>query len=175
MFSGIKPHSIADFHFKLQRGKVRTILGRVVDACNEMKGGVANMSQAAHQTKDGVESESKELELVATAVQQMVASITEVADSTAVTSTKVSEAHLDCEKAAHAMETTMSRVANLAEEVSSSSTSANELAEEAEKIGNIMIEIQGIADQTNLLALNAAIEAARAGEHGRGFSVVAMK
>lgn len=173
VFSGIKPHSIADFHLKLQQGKVRTILGRVIDACHEMQSGVNSMSHAAHQTKEGVESESNELEQVATSVRQMVASIAEVADSTSVTSTKVSEAHLDCEKAAQAMETTMSLVADLADEVSSSSTSANELAEEAEKIGNIMIEIQGIADQTNLLALNAAIEAARAGEHGRGFSVVA--
>ena len=173
IFSGIKPHSVADFHLKLQQGKVRTILGRVVDACNEMKSGVEKMSNAAGQTKNGVENETKELELVAIAIEQMVSSISEVANNTALTSTKVSEAHSDCEQATLAMETTMKRVAQLAEEVSSSSTSANELAEEAEKIGNIMIEIQGIADQTNLLALNAAIEAARAGEHGRGFSVVA--
>lgn len=173
VFSGTKPHAIADFHLKLQQGKVRTILGRVVDSCNEMQGGVNTMTHAAHQTKQGVESESNELEQVAASVNQMVASISEVAQSTSVTSGKVSEAHLDCEQAAQAMETTMSLVAGLADEVSSSSTSANELANEAEKIGNIMIEIQGIADQTNLLALNAAIEAARAGEHGRGFSVVA--
>lgn len=173
VFSGTKPHSIADFHLKLLQGQNRTVLGRVVDACNEMMGNVGQMSSAAHQTKEGVESEARELELVATSVRQVTASIAEVADSTAVTSTKVSEAHQDCEQAAQAMESTMSRVANLADEVSSSSTSANELAEEAEKIGNIMVEIQGIADQTNLLALNAAIEAARAGEHGRGFSVVA--
>lgn len=173
IFSGTKPHSVADFHLKLQQGKVRTILGRVVDACNEMKHGVEQMSKAAGQTKNGVESETKELELVAIAIEQMVSSISEVANNTALTSSKVSEAHLDCEQATLAMESTMERVAKLAEEVSSSSTSANELAEEAEKIGNIMIEIQGIADQTNLLALNAAIEAARAGEHGRGFSVVA--
>lgn len=173
VFSGIKPHSIADFHLKLKEGKVRTILGRVIDSCNEMQGCVSTMSHAAHQTKEGVESESNELEQVAISMRQMVASISEVADNTGVTSSKVGEAHLDCEKAAQAMETTMTLVADLAKEVSSSSTSANELAEEAEKIGNIMIEIQGIADQTNLLALNAAIEAARAGEHGRGFSVVA--
>lgn len=173
IFSGIKPHSVADFHLKLQQGKVRTILGRVVDACNEMKSGVGKMSQAAHQTKTGVENETQELELVGIAMQQMTSSISEVANNTGLTSNKVSEAHADCEQATLAMESTMERVAKLADEVSSSSTSANELAEEAEKIGNIMIEIQGIADQTNLLALNAAIEAARAGEHGRGFSVVA--
>ena len=173
VFSGTKPHSVADFHLKLQEGKVRTILGRVVDSCHEMQSGVDKMIVSANNTKDGVENESHELLQVAAAVEQMSASIAEVAENTVSTSSKVSEAHVDCEQATHAMEHTMERVAKLADEVSSSSTSANELAEEAEKIGNIMIEIQGIADQTNLLALNAAIEAARAGEHGRGFSVVA--
>lgn len=173
VFSGIKPHSVADFHLKLQRGKVRTILGRVVDSCHEMEKGVEQMTRASAKTKHGVQSESEELQLVVTAIDQMVSSIAEVANNTAMTSTEVSKAHSDCEQASKSMEHTMETVAKLAEEVSSSSTSANELAQEAEKIGNIMIEIQGIADQTNLLALNAAIEAARAGEHGRGFSVVA--
>ena len=84
VFSGTKPHSIADFHLKLQQGKVRTILGRVIDSCHEMQDGVDSMTKAAHQTKLGVESESNELEQVATSVRQMVASISEVADSTSV-------------------------------------------------------------------------------------------
>jgi aerotaxis receptor len=173
IFSGTKAHTIADFHIKLHEGRVRTILGRVVDSCHEMEGAVDKMKMAAHHTKEGVENESMELLQVASAVEQMSSSIAEVAENTVSTSNKVAQAHTDCKQATHAMEQTMMRVSKLAEEVSSSSTSANELAEEAEKIGNIMIEIQGIADQTNLLALNAAIEAARAGEHGRGFSVVA--
>ncbi|HZT26706.1 MAG TPA: methyl-accepting chemotaxis protein [Pseudolabrys sp.] len=45
----------------------------------------------------------------------------------------------------------------------------------AEKIGEVVSLIQSIAAQTNLLALNATIEAARAGEAGRGFSVVASE
>lgn len=173
VFSGTKPHSVADFHIRLEQGKVRTILGRVVDSCDAMIAGVHNLTSASHSAKSGVEEETHELHQVSTAVEEMVASISEVASNTVQTSEKVNEAHADCEQATSSMEQTMVLVANLADEVSSSSSSANELAAEAEKIGNIMVEIQGIADQTNLLALNAAIEAARAGEHGRGFSVVA--
>ncbi|MDA8621299.1 methyl-accepting chemotaxis protein [Psychrosphaera sp.] len=161
------------FQNKILQGKVKTILGRVVDNSGELSKKTIDLKQAANESKDGVERETEELHLVATAVEEMVATIEEVAKNTTSTNDKVKFAHKNCETASSVMGETMVQVNSLAVEVSKSANSAAELANEAEKIGDIMQEIQGIADQTNLLALNAAIEAARAGEHGRGFSVVA--
>jgi aerotaxis receptor len=173
IFSGSGGFSISDFMNKMHEGRIKTVLGRVIDSTKELQQGVNSLKESSLQAKEGVELEAKEIHQVSVAVEEMVTTIQEVAGNTANTSTRVDSVHKDCKVAADSMTHTMERVAKLATEVSKSSASATSLAEEAESIGNVMQEIQGIADQTNLLALNAAIEAARAGEHGRGFSVVA--
>lgn len=173
VYCGSNASSIPNFHLYIQKGKVKTIIGRVIDSTEGLHSGAQILKDAAVLAKKGVEEETHELHQVATSIEEMVATIEEVARNTTDTSVKARQAHSDCDTATGSMNQTMNRVINLASEVAKSASAAEELAEEAERIGTVMQEIQGIADQTNLLALNAAIEAARAGEHGRGFSVVA--
>ncbi len=173
VYCGTDTHSPAAFHLAIQQGKVRTIIGRIIDEANQLKRRATNLNGIAAAAKEGVEKETAELLQVSSAVEEMVATINEVARNTVTSSQRVATAQQDCEKATTAMAHTMDNVDELALEVGRSANAASELVSEAEKIGSIMDEIQGIADQTNLLALNAAIEAARAGEFGRGFSVVA--
>jgi aerotaxis receptor len=158
---------------KILEGKVKTILGRVIDSTHTLRERVISLRSASVTAKEGVEQEVGELAQVSAAMEEMSASIAEVASNTVNTSEKVEFVHTDCRSATDLMAKTMDRVSELAADVAQSADTANELVTEAERIGHVMQEIQGIADQTNLLALNAAIEAARAGEQGRGFSVVA--
>lgn len=173
VFSGYGPVSIVKFIRQMQEGRVKTIIGRVIDSTHALSQGAELLRASSLQAKEGVEQEAHELNQVSVAIEEMVAANAEVAANTAVTSTKVESAHQDCKIATDSMTQTMQKVSGLVSDVTASAEAAGGLTNEADKISDLMQEIQGIADQTNLLALNAAIEAARAGEYGRGFSVVA--
>jgi methyl-accepting chemotaxis protein len=97
---------------------------------------------------------SQNVQTVASATEELSASVQGIADQTLKSTELVNVA---------------STTANDTErEVSSLLTAVQE-------IGTITELIQQIAEQTNLLALNATIEAARAGEAGSGFAVVAAE
>lgn len=134
IYCGSKPQGIADFHLKMAEGKIKTILGRITDSSDLLSAGVSTLEQAARIAKEGVEQETAELHQVATAVEEMVATIDEVAQNTTFTSQKVNQAHSDCEIATKAMHTTTEKVNILAEEVANSVSSATELASEVENL-----------------------------------------
>ncbi|EOH0513182.1 methyl-accepting chemotaxis protein [Vibrio fluvialis] len=111
--------------------------------------------------------------MMATSVQEMVATIGEISESTNVAVEGVQQAARNAENGRSVVESTLKNIDQLSTTLQSSQQSIASLNDHVEKIGGAVTIIQSIAEQTNLLALNAAIEAARAGEQGRGFAVVA--
>jgi methyl-accepting chemotaxis protein len=119
-----------------------TVMAEVASSANTEAGSAASASaQASH----GVHS-------VATAAEELSASISEIGRKVGESATVAAAA---------------------VQEAESTRTTMNALAVAAQKIGDVLKMIQAVAAQTNLLALNATIEAARAGEAGKGFAVVA--
>jgi methyl-accepting chemotaxis protein len=99
-----------------------------------------------------MEQATQNTNMVATAAEEMAATIHEIATNT--------------EKARSIANRAMS-------EAGAATTAMTGLNDAAMDIGKVTAIITEISEQTNLLALNATIEAARAGDAGRGFAVVA--
>ncbi|SDT16653.1 methyl-accepting chemotaxis protein [Actinoplanes derwentensis] len=95
---------------------------------------------------------SGSLNSVASAMEQLSATVAEIARS----ENEASEVVIDAVAGIEAATSTMDR-----------------LTEASSRIDEVVSTISQIARQTNLLALNATIEAARAGAAGKGFAVVA--
>jgi methyl-accepting chemotaxis protein len=152
---------------------LRQLILRLSAGITQLASSTEEMAVISQQTSSGVAQQKLETMQVATAMNEMTATVQDVARSAEEASTAATHSAEQAEFSNRILDRTMSGIKNLAQEVSDTAVSIAELQQEAASIGEIVSVISGITEQTNLLALNAAIEAARAGEAGRGFSVVA--
>lgn len=161
------------FASQMLEARLRTVLGRVTEASHQVEDAMVEMLTSVGQTRDNVENQRTETEMVATAMEEMTATVHEVAQHASDTAKAASEADHGVKSGQQVLSQTVDAIHSLARTMETSGTVITQLESESENIRTVLDVIGGIADQTNLLALNAAIEAARAGEQGRGFAVVA--
>lgn len=122
---------------------------------------------------DAIGEEFEQIELLATAMNEMTATVKEVANNAGSASSSTTEASEVAQEGSQFVDATISTINSLSSNIGASADAVNSVEIKVEGIGSVVDTIRSISDQTNLLALNAAIEAARAGEAGRGFAVVA--
>ncbi|WVV64186.1 methyl-accepting chemotaxis protein [Pseudomonas batumici] len=145
-----------------------------------LQAGIEQLATSAHslsavteQTNLEVSTQKEETEQVATAMNQMTATVHDVARNAEEAAQAAQTADGKVDSGQQVVRQSMQRIEQLADSANSASQSIESLSAEIQNIGTVLSVIKSVAEQTNLLALNAAIEAARAGEQGRGFAVVA--
>lgn len=153
--------------------KIQELVAQVQESGCQLTKAAEQMEGSVKQTNLGIIKQQSDIESVASAMNEMTATVEEVSGHT---STAQEEAERVAAQALNGRETavrTVSTINNMSSDIAQVSQVIDALDQDSVSIGSVMDVIQSIAEQTNLLALNAAIEAARAGEQGRGFAVVA--
>ena len=133
----------------------------------------SDLNQSTQQSSDISCNQQEHLNSLASATEQMAATIREVATLAHASSSQTMDARGVAQSGQVKVSNTLESISNLSQEIQSASQAVEELDANAAQIDEVVATINGISEQTNLLALNAAIEAARAGDQGRGFAVVA--
>ncbi|MFJ2684326.1 methyl-accepting chemotaxis protein [Pseudomonas sp. NPDC087342] len=153
--------------------KLRELIGGIRDGVIQLASAAEELSAVTEQTSAGVTGQKVETDQLATAMNEMVATVQDVARNAEHASNAAVSASQDARDSDIVVAQAIAQIGRLADEVAGSTRAMSDLKLESDKIGGVLDVIKSVAQQTNLLALNAAIEAARAGEAGRGFAVVA--
>ncbi|MCJ2067643.1 methyl-accepting chemotaxis protein [Methylobacterium sp. J-030] len=153
------------------RRERHTHLGALATVAREASEAAINVGWTTHDVGQVADS----AQTIASATEEMVASIAQVADTSEAAGSSAEAARtamLAClgelQQVRQAMQAIDARTSQINERL-------DVLQGAVAQIGTMAGTIANISGQTNLLALNATIEAARAGQAGKGFAVVASE
>ncbi|WP_315903027.1 methyl-accepting chemotaxis protein [Shewanella phaeophyticola] len=132
-----------------------------------------NSQQVASVNGNEAKSLLQQTEHIATAIEEMSASIKNVAENSGQGALQAQEIDHASNDGHRQLTQVVIAMQSLSEQLTQTQKNIEGVNHESVAISKVTEVINSIAEQTNLLALNAAIEAARAGEQGRGFAVVA--
>lgn len=153
--------------------QLRNLVQDISGATDQLVQGSAELSTVTQESRQRILRQKEETDQVATAVNEMAATVQEVSANAANAAAAATQANQQADDGLEVVQATIASIDKLATDIRQAGEVIARLKHESENIGSVLDVIRGIAEQTNLLALNAAIEAARAGEQGRGFAVVA--
>ena len=153
--------------------KIQGTIKDVIETSDVMSKTSKQAEKIALQSRQSSESQFREVDMVATASEEMTQTSALVLANADRAAEMASQAEQSAQSGQAIVQQSADTMQELVERMAMAVPIANELEKNGGNISAILSVIEGISEQTNLLALNAAIEAARAGEQGRGFAVVA--
>jgi len=152
---------------------LQSIVLQISGSAQQMGGAAEELSTITVQTTQGIQEQRSQTDQLATAMNEMAATVQEVARHAVDAASAASTANDESTNGRQVVNDAVNTIDILASAISQAAEAIARVEADSDRIGTVLDVIRGIAEQTNLLALNAAIEAARAGEQGRGFAVVA--
>ncbi|SDL91994.1 methyl-accepting chemotaxis protein [Pseudomonas indica] len=160
-------------HFNAFTDKLRRVIQQSLQAAGTLDQAARSLGGVAGDALQHSQQQSQQMELVATAINEVTYGVQDVAKNAEHAASEVRAAEEQARHGQQNIDTSLRQIDQLSATIDQAVQVIQSLAQESTQIGSVLEVIRSIAEQTNLLALNAAIEAARAGEQGRGFAVVA--
>ncbi|MNQ27759.1 Methyl-accepting chemotaxis protein 4 [compost metagenome] len=160
-------------HFNAFTAKLRLVISQLQTSASALGQASSDLGDNAAQAQARSQQQSQQMELVATAVNEVTYGVQDVARNAEHAASEMRDAQAQAQQGQVNIDSSLQQIDQLSGTIDQAVNVIRTLATESTQIGSVLEVIRSIAEQTNLLALNAAIEAARAGEQGRGFAVVA--
>ncbi|MBN3492417.1 methyl-accepting chemotaxis protein [Vibrio neptunius] len=170
---GSKELKLLARYFNQFVASVQGIMLSISDSGSQVSSAANQLSTSVHHIDNSLNQQQSDVDMLATAMTEMLATVEEVAARTVEANDASRLAAQEANHSRTIIDRNVEGANELAAQIQSASQVVQKLASDARNVDTVLEVIRGVAEQTNLLALNAAIEAARAGEQGRGFAVVA--
>ncbi len=159
--------------FNAMNAQFEMLIQQINGSTSQLAAAAEELAAISKESAENVDLQRLETDQVATAMNEMTATVQEVANNTNGAAGAAEQADQEAKNSRRVVGLTSQGITLLAGEIEKAADVIKRVDSDSQNIGSVLDVIRGIAEQTNLLALNAAIEAARAGEQGRGFAVVA--
>lgn len=130
------------------------IVSGLQQGIEQLAGSAQALSTVTEQTNREVGSQKEETEQVATAMQQMTATVHDVARNAEEAAQAAQAADEKVDSGQQVVRQSMQRIEQLASAAEAASAGIDSLSAEIHTIGDVLEVIKSVAEQTNLLALN---------------------